>query len=372
MMQPVMPPRGSGGTILDLDDVPASHATSLPLPGTITDNLYVVEQTESPASSQSRALLVVLLFVVLALGVIHFTGEHEDPIANLMDFVSILWEGEPQIEVTTETASAPTNPDVAPIPDVEPEALAAAPQFDPQMVQNPYWVLPNEQPKNAVSLGRKWTAKEEEMWRFALDHEFTYQRYRAVKEMRARRLAGSSELLFKALDQSKFWTRMEAVMALAEFGYPVSVDQVKQAIGRTRSSLVANYMERFVAKRTPGESFVLRHALKVADGRARAKILEALSHERGSHELYFAAASYDPSPRVRKWLELNGENNVQASVLEQYQQMVVDDFEVRRQQRDKPNTKEEEARPADIREQEAVDDVIFFEAQGEPITTDML
>lgn len=365
MMQPVMPPQGSGGTILDLDDVPASHATSLPLPGTITDNLYVVEQTESPANSQSRALLVVLLFVILALGVIHFTGEHEDPIANLMDFVSILWEGESQIEVTTEAPAEPTaNPEVEPTPEVAPPAR---PQFDPQMVQNPYWILPNELPKHAVSLGRKWSAKEEEMWRFALDHEFVYQRYKAVKEMRARRLAGSSELLFKALEQPKFWTRMEAVMALAEFGYPVTVGQVKQAIGRTRSSLVANYMKRFIAKRTPGEAYVLRHALKFVDGRARATILEALAHERESHELYFAAATFDPSPRVRKWLELSGESSVKANVMEQYQQMVVDDFEVRRQQRGKPTMKEEEGRPAAIREEEAVDDVIFFEAHGEPI-----
>lgn len=370
-MQPVMHPQGSGGTILDLEDVPQTHPTSLPLPGTISaESLYVIEETESPANSQSRALLVVLLFVILSLGVIHFTGEHEDPIANLMDFVSILWEGESNIEVTTETEPQPPVA-AAELEPVKPIAEIPRTEFDPQMVQNPYWILPNELPKNAVSLERKWTAKEEEMWRFALDHEFLYQRYKAVKEMRARRLAGSSELLFKALDQPKFWTRMEAVLALAEFGYPVSVGQVKQAIGKTRPSLVANYMQRFVAKRTPGEAYVLRHALKFVNGRARVTILEALSHERANNELYFAAAGFDPSPRVKKWLQANGHDHANAQVLAQYKQMVVDDFLVRSQNGGKPAAKEGEDKPVDIREKEAVDDVIFFEAHGES-TDDIL
>lgn len=368
MMYPVMPPQGSGGTILDLEDAPETHPTSLPLPGTLSaESLYVIEEAQSPANSQSRALLVVLLFGILSLGVIHFTGEHEDPIANLMDFVSILWEGEPQVEVTTEP-EAPVAATPAPA-----ESVAEAPpppiEFDPQMVQNPYWILPNELPKNAVELERKWTAKEEEMWGFALDHEFVYQRYKAVKEMRARRLAGSSELLFKALDQPKFWTRMEATLALAEFGYPVSIEQVKKAIGKTRPSLVANYMERFVAKRTPGEAYVLRHALKFVNGRARVTILEALSHERVDNELYFAAAGFDPSPRVKKWLQANGHDHAKETVLAQYKQMVVDDFVIRSRQRGKPsaNANDGDDKAVDIREQEAVDDVIFFEEPGEAV-----
>jgi hypothetical protein len=121
--------------------------------------------------------------------------------------------------------------------------------------------------------------------------------------MRAARLKGSQLLLNDALAQPKFWTRMEALIALAESGEAVDIDSVELGIGTTRRPLIQNYFRRFRKQITPGELYVMRQAIRIVDAGTRRVILENLVERRDSiNELYLVAATYDPNAKVNGWI----------------------------------------------------------------------
>ena len=170
---------------------------------------------------------------------------------------------------------------------------------------NPYWSMPNPLGNDPdIMSTESLSANQEERWRRALEHPFTYQRYKTVQEIRQSRLKGSEFLLTEGLSQSKFWTRMSALLAIAELGQELDIDTVEGAIGNTRRSLVANYFRRFRSKASPSALYVMRHAVKVVDASSRQVILANLSRHRDPiNDLYLVAASYDPNPKVKTWVQ---------------------------------------------------------------------
>jgi hypothetical protein len=151
--------------------------------------------------------------------------------------------------------------------------------------------------------GAVLTPAQEERWRQGLAHPFVWQRYKTVMDMRAARLKGSQLLLNDALAQPKFWTRMEALIALAEAGEAVDIDSVELGIGSTRRPLIQNYFRRFRKEVSPGELYIMRQAIRIVDAGTRRVILENLVNRRDSiNELYLVAATYDPNAKVNGWI----------------------------------------------------------------------
>ena len=303
-------------------------------PGNLTGpQLLVSEQVgefpgpvEGPASGgglASKGRAAVLGFVALIVGAVAYFAMTSGQ--SPLDGLTALWEqlfpsDKPQIQV--HQAESP--PPVA----ATKEAPPAPPAFTKAMVSNPYWALPNELAKGGKPMGNVWSSGHEEIWRQGLNHRFVYQHLKTVKLIRENRLRGSEVLLFDALGDKKFWTRMEAVIALAEFGYKIDTVTVEKALGDARSDLIKNYFMRFRSHHSPGELYVLRQAIRLVDARARQAILAVLmTTDLEIDRLYLAAASFDPSLTVKTWFENEFiASYVRPKAMDRYKALVVDDY----------------------------------------------
>lgn len=203
-----------------------------------------------------------------------------------------------EIEKDFAQAESKTTPKVE---TVVPTPELSKSKTDPLI--NPYWSLPN--PLETETLGEAGLSQsQEERWRYALNHPFAYQRYKVIQDIRRARLKGSEFLLSEALSQPKFWTRMEALLAMAELGEEVDINTVEGAIGNTRRPLVQNYFRRFNKKASASELYVMRQAVRVVDATARTIILKSLASRRNAtNDLYLIAASRDPNEKVKSWAE---------------------------------------------------------------------
>ena len=246
--------------------------------------------------SQRRRLAIVSLVLAAVGGAL---------VMLMGDVGTKLWEQLLGEQEAMQSSAARVAPPQTAVPVPAPQAPATDSQVD---TQNPYWNLPNPldlgpelAPKGVLTLA------QEEHWRAGLEGSKnlrydTYLKFHTVQDMRAKRFKGSEAVLNEALNQPKFWTRMEALMALAEIGQVPDVDTVQNAIGNTRASLVKNYFKRYRAHANAAETYILRQAIRVVDGGARQVILEALTRQHDeATPLYLYAASFDPSPEVVAW-----------------------------------------------------------------------
>jgi hypothetical protein len=229
----------------------------------------------------------------------------ESPISQILSQFDSSSESSPDIpadDMGPETAPTMASPQpTAPVAETAaPAPAAATAQVD---LGNPYWSLPNPLDATMGVDGAVLTPAQEERWRQGLAHPFVWQRYKTVMDMRAARLKGSQLLLSDALAQPKFWTRMEALIALAEAGEAVDIDSVEMGIGSTRRPLIQNYFRRFRKEVSPGELYIMRQAIRIVDAGTRRVILENLVNRRDSiNELYLVAATYDPNAKVNGWI----------------------------------------------------------------------
>lgn len=238
-------------------------------------------------SSRSRMILIGVAGVLL-IGLLYFFSR-TDEVPSTDE--SAMSEAVPQPE------SQPSEAQAAPSPEVKPES-------GPIDLANPYWSLPNPLENVPTAEQGVLTPGQEERWRQGLAHPFIWQRYKTVTELRAARLKGSQYLLTDALAQPKFWTRMEALLALAEMGEAVDIDSVEAGIGSTRRPLVQNYFRRFRQQATAGELYIMRQAVRIVGAGTRKIILEnLLKHRDVTNELYLVAATYDPNPKVSDWIK---------------------------------------------------------------------
>ncbi len=236
--------------------------------------------TEVAPATNKRTLYLVALFLGLCTSYL-FLGD-QLPWQDDLAVVSVAPSNTTiKINRNTVRKAAPVNP------------------ADASDLDNPYWELTNPLPR-VKKLKNRWTKVEQDLWNAGIQHEFAFQRYHTLNEVRRYRLLGSEEILFKGLKDKKFWTRMRALVALVEFGVPVDIDVVESVIEGARPSLVANYFKRFQRKLASSEAYILRQALKVVDERSRQSIILSLGmHDDHFRNLYLAAALHDPDRSVK-------------------------------------------------------------------------
>ena len=136
----------------------------------------------------------------------------------------------------------------------------------------------------------------------AMDHEYVYQHYRAIQEIRESQIKKAAVLLRQGLVDRKFWNRMYAAIGLVEFGVMVTEQELTNACEEASSELVANFFRRFSKNPNAAQVYVMRHILRFADTRGRLVLLEGIS--RYKDELrpnYVVAATMDRSPKVKAW-----------------------------------------------------------------------
>ncbi|MFK7823349.1 MAG: hypothetical protein AB8G05_04280 [Oligoflexales bacterium] len=207
-------------------------------------------------------------------------------------------------KIADEGIDAPGNTFLPPVP-VNPQALeeVKVPKSPRKVEISVYSYIPNSLPE-IEPMSRIWSAQEEQVWRVGITNRYPWQRYKTVLEVKSSRLVQSRVILWDALDDTMFWTRMRAVMALAEFGVPVKKLNVDKALGDARPSLVANFVKRFIVNSSPGERYVLKHAIKMINPAARVFILKAFKRagfQKESLDYYPVAALEDPDMRVRTY-----------------------------------------------------------------------
>ena len=183
-------------------------------------------------------------------------------------------------------------------------------QSTPTNGANSIWSrLGNQMSDQQEELGPPLTSDQEATFSAALAHEFTYQRYKAVLDLAALKAEGSETLLRGALDSPKLWTRMRALMALAEMGDEITADDIKKGLGRAHSELRARFFQRF--ERSPCTSgcyFIARASLPHLDAQGREAVIRVIALEGDRiRDKFMAAATFDPSERVRtaaqKWVD---------------------------------------------------------------------
>jgi len=135
-----------------------------------------------------------------------------------------------------------------------------------------------------------------------MNHEFVYQRFKAIQAIRKQKVIAATDLLQQGLIDEKFWNRMYSAITLAEFGVPVTVAELGDAIEDTRSELIANFFRRFLKKPGAGELYIMRQMLRVADDRGRLVLLQAIARSRDDlRDLYLVAATMEDSAKIKGW-----------------------------------------------------------------------
>ena len=254
---------------------------------------------------------VAVLLLVFAMLVI-LSGEADEAIDSLFslsdssseldsDFDDVDSNSEVQTMSAKSEVSSAASEDMEQSAESEPEESLEEDSVAPE---NPYLFLPNPMKKHPEPMNGRWSAIDEETWMVGINHQYNYQHYKTVRIVRLKRLLGSEQVLFRGLDDKKFWTRMESVIALAEFGKRLKVDLVIDVVKGVNPHLVRRYFKRFnKTDISPGEVFVLRQFIRVVDGPARQNILRILAKvDDPIHRLYFAAATFDPSEKVKAYL----------------------------------------------------------------------
>ncbi len=152
-----------------------------------------------------------------------------------------------------------------------------------------------------LELGPALTSDQEANFQAALNHEFIYQRYKAVVDLAALRAEGSEILLREALESPKFWTRMRALIALADLGDDITDEDIQKGLGDSHSELRARFFKRF--ERSPcdvGCFAIARASLPHLDERGRLAALRVISLESNPvRDKFMVAATLDPAESVR-------------------------------------------------------------------------
>lgn len=222
------------------------------------------------------------------------------------------------------------------LPKVPPRKVAKAPEpakpapvapIAPSTAKddNVWSVIENDWGDELLELAPPLTSDQETMLKDKMSHRFVYQHYVGVLELSALRAKGSEELLRGGLESKKFWTRMRALIGLADMGQEISPEDVKLALGDAHSELRARFFKRFEKSPcTLGCFYVARASLPYLDEPGRSQALKVISREDSDiRDLFMVAATYDKSDMVRataeEWLsrhsvEASIRDNVKAAV----------------------------------------------------------
>lgn len=170
-----------------------------------------------------------------------------------------------------------------------------------RIFENPYAHLENQMSDQNRRRTGVLTGDLAVQTREGLNHEFYYQRYRAVLALVGNRYDGSESLLRDALQTGKYWMRMQAVMGLADMGYDVSPDDIKTALSEGHDELRERYFKRFERGAcTLGCQFVARGTLMFLNAPGRLAALNVMASDKNTETSdYMVAATFDADERVR-------------------------------------------------------------------------
>lgn len=263
-----------------------------------------MEGSPSASNSKNKTLLFLVLGLVVLGGVTIFAYLVEwEPMAAITGWMHEDGEDTPMAapaknrKVSEE--EAPSDLDNA----LFAENTQIAKSEGPNVVDgNPYWALPNAI-EGKSPIGPIWTAVQEEEWRSGISHKYPYQRLKTVMDVRKNRRRGAQTILWEALEDKKAWPRLYASIGLAEYNIPLANKVLAKAIGRARPALISGFFERFVAKPNPGQAYIIRQVIRMLDENGRLTCLRAIWNTRDRfRDLYVAAATLDPGPKVREWV----------------------------------------------------------------------
>jgi hypothetical protein len=266
------------------------------------------------AAGGGKPLMYLLLLVVLTVigfAAYEFFVNERNPVDTVTAWVDQLAGGgadESEPAPLTPEQKAKAKAAAAKRAKAADEAMAAAAakakaaETLAPVVGNPYWALPNKI-YGKLPLARLWTSDEEETFRAGITHRFSYQRWQTVQSIRKLRLSGSDVVLWDAMQDRKFWTRMAAAVGLAELNIELSLNVIEGLMTDQRSELVADYFERFTRRPNGGQAFMLRQVVRLLDEKGRLIALQGIARSQDPlRDLYMAAATRDPGRHVQRWI----------------------------------------------------------------------
>ena len=306
--------RPAYGTNADLGGVlPGSNMP----PQVFTHDVHLVDQ-KKPASSLTNAVLAIFL---VAGGLFAYLWLETGEMPDILKLVGLSDEGSEVVVSAPAPNQNPVTPPSPPSPPSAPVVTSPDPSSPPKAASKSIWDnIENELGSDLPELAEQLTVDQEEAFRAKLGHEFNYQRYQGVLDLAASRARGSEDMLREALESKKLWTRMRALMGLADLGEEISADEVQLALGSTHSELRARFFERFEKSPcSPGCYFVARATLPYLDALGRAEVIRVIARESSAvRDLYLVAATYDQADLVKKaaadWLD---KNSVDGAVYEE-------------------------------------------------------
>ncbi len=263
-----------------------------------------MEDSPSAPNAKNKTLLFLVLGLVLLGGIGLFAYLVEwDPMAAIAEWTQSDAEdnpeGAPAKKRKVSDDEAPSDLDNALFAENTPIKKPEGPTV---VEGNPYWALPNAI-EGRASIGPIWSAVQEEEWRSGIAHKYPYQRLKTVMDIRKNRRLGAQTILWEALEDKKAWPRLYAAIGLAEYNIPLANKVLVKAIGRGRPALISGFFERFVAKPNPGQAYIVRQVIRMLDENGRLTCLRAIWNTRDRfRDLYIAAATLDPGPKVREWV----------------------------------------------------------------------
>jgi len=288
--------QGGGYPAGDFWDVKDQAYAGQQQPDHAFSELVEVKYTQSSGKLVVVALLALLLIAVAGFAGYEYFVNERDPITTVMNYFGVgkgdsVEATQPKKGKKSRKLAAPTFSEPKPVK----KSMGTIPA-------NPYWELPNRIVGMQSPPGRIWSSDEESTFRAGLNHTFTYQQHKAVMDVRKLKLSGSDAILWEALENKKFWTRIWAAIGLAEFNNEVSLETLENVVEKARSELIATFLERLQKNLNPGQVFIARQLVKILDERGRLSALKVIYKSNDKlRDVYLAAATVDPGKKVQRW-----------------------------------------------------------------------
>ena len=279
--------------ILDLDELKSEVPGDNALLSQVSE--VTEEQTRFNRDHLKNAVVGILLFIGVALAGLQLMGPTDDFIENFDILIASFFD-------TPETPARVVKTRTLP-PEVEVSSETKSEVDLSDIYTNPYWYIPVTRVSVSGDFNGEMSGVDEEQFRNGLSHEYVYHSYKAMKDLRILHRKGAERVLYDGLLHRKFWTRMEALIGLADYGEKVDLSTVADVLEGVRPSLVKNYFKRMYVKPSKGALLVAKQAIRLVGDSARLVILKVFARQHWhGYKYYLAAATLDPSPKIQEWV----------------------------------------------------------------------
>ncbi len=137
--------------------------------------------------------------------------------------------------------------------------------------------------------------------RARLASKYVYQNYYATERSRKLYKRNLEQLLRESLNHEKFWTRMEALLALVERSAILSRADFSNVLKDTRKDLVLNYLERFAKDSKKQEQLIAKAFVAIGPEAIRAKAFRiVLNNDAESAKIFALLGQHDANAAIVK------------------------------------------------------------------------